>query len=37
MLERAAGVFDRWPNLKIIAPHGGGLIPMLAGNYKGLV
>jgi aminocarboxymuconate-semialdehyde decarboxylase len=27
-----AGVFDRWPNLKIIAHHGGGLIPMIEGR-----
>jgi len=27
-----AGVFDRWPNLKIITHHGGGLIPMVEGR-----
>jgi len=27
-----AGVFDRWPDLKIIAHHGGGIIPMLEGR-----
>ncbi len=27
-----AGVFDRWPELKIITHHGGGLIPMAAGR-----
>lgn len=27
-----AGVFDRWPDLKIITHHGGGLIPMVEGR-----
>jgi predicted TIM-barrel fold metal-dependent hydrolase len=27
-----AGVFDRWPGLKIITHHGGGLLPMLEGR-----
>lgn len=27
-----AGVFDRWPELKIITHHGGGLIPMVEGR-----
>jgi len=27
-----AGVFDRWPYLKIITHHGGGLIPMVGGR-----
>ena len=27
-----AGVFDRWPDLKIITHHGGGAIPMLEGR-----
>jgi aminocarboxymuconate-semialdehyde decarboxylase len=27
-----AGVFDRWPNLKIITHHGSGLIPMVEGR-----
>lgn len=27
-----AGVFDRWPGLKIITHHGGGLIPMVEGR-----
>jgi len=26
------GVFDRWPHLKIITHHGGGLIPMVDGR-----
>jgi aminocarboxymuconate-semialdehyde decarboxylase len=29
-----AGVFDRWPNLKIITHHGGGMIPMVAGRLS---
>jgi len=33
-----AGVFDRWPDLKIITHHGGGLIPMVEGRLgAGLV
>ena len=27
-----AGVFDRWPNLKIITHHVGGMIPMMEGR-----
>ena len=27
-----AGVFDRWPDLKVITHHGGGVIPMLEGR-----
>jgi len=27
-----AGVFDRWPNVKIIAHHVGGMIPMVEGR-----
>ena len=27
-----AGVFDRWPDLKIITHHGGGMIPMVEGR-----
>lgn len=27
-----AGVFDRWPDLKIVTHHGGGLIPMVEGR-----
>jgi aminocarboxymuconate-semialdehyde decarboxylase len=27
-----AGVFDRWPDLKIITHHGGGLIPVVEGR-----
>ncbi len=27
-----AGVFERWPDLKIIAHHAGGFMPMLAGR-----
>jgi predicted TIM-barrel fold metal-dependent hydrolase len=30
-----AGIFDRWPNLKIITHHGGGLIPMVEGRLGG--
>jgi aminocarboxymuconate-semialdehyde decarboxylase len=30
-----AGVFDRWPELKIITHHGGGLIPMVEGRLGG--
>ena len=29
-----AGVFDRWPDLKIITHHGGGMIPMVAGRLS---
>jgi uncharacterized protein len=27
-----AGVFERWPHLKIITHHGGGMIPMVEGR-----
>lgn len=27
-----AGVFDRWPDVKIITHHGGGIIPMVEGR-----
>ena len=27
-----AGIFDRWPEIKIITHHGGGLIPMVEGR-----
>ena len=27
-----AGVFDRWPELKIVTHHGGGMIPMVEGR-----
>jgi aminocarboxymuconate-semialdehyde decarboxylase len=27
-----AGVFDRWPDLKIVTHHGGGMIPMVEGR-----
>jgi uncharacterized protein len=29
-----AGYLERWPNLKIIAHHSGGTVPMLAGRLK---
>lgn len=29
-----AGVFDRWPALKIITHHGGGMIPMMEGRLR---
>ncbi|MGV1047232.1 MAG: amidohydrolase family protein [Solirubrobacterales bacterium] len=29
-----AGYLERWPELKIIAHHGGGTVPMLAGRLK---
>jgi predicted TIM-barrel fold metal-dependent hydrolase len=29
-----AGVFDRWPHLKIITHHMGGMIPMMAGRLS---
>jgi predicted TIM-barrel fold metal-dependent hydrolase len=29
-----AGVFERWPNLKIITHHGGGMIPMVEGRLS---
>ncbi len=28
-----AGIFDRWPALKVITHHGGGTIPFLAGRF----
>jgi len=28
-----AGVFDRWPRLRIIAHHLGGILPMVAGRF----
>ena len=27
-----AGIFDRWPELKIITHHAGGIIPMMEGR-----
>lgn len=29
-----AGVFDRWPDLKVIAHHCGGMIPMMEGRIE---
>lgn len=29
-----AGVFDRWPSLKVITHHAGGTIPMFAGRIE---
>lgn len=29
-----AGVFDRWPNLKIITHHMGGMVPMMEGRIE---
>ena len=29
-----AGIFDRWPNLKVITHHAGGVIPMAEGRVK---
>lgn len=30
-----AGIFDKWPNLKIITHHAGGTIPMMEGRLNG--
>lgn len=30
-----AGVFDKWPNLKMITHHAGGTIPMMEGRLDG--
>lgn len=30
-----AGIFDRWPNLKVITHHAGGTIPMMEGRLNG--
>lgn len=29
-----AGLFDRWPKLKVITHHAGGTLPMMAGRLK---
>jgi aminocarboxymuconate-semialdehyde decarboxylase len=31
-----AGYLERWPELKLIAHHSGGTVPMVAGRLKGL-
>ncbi len=34
LLESAHGVFDKFPNLKIVVAHGGGAIPYQMGRFR---